>query len=76
MIDWAWPITSQWIGPDDDPVTNQLVVTGVLGGNAAVIRKQWQVEVEPILAMNGLTFPDDITSWAHWDARFRQSNHA
>jgi phenylacetate-CoA oxygenase PaaI subunit len=76
MIDWAWRITSEWIGPDDDPVTNQLVAAGVLGGNTAVIRQQWLAEIEPILVANGLTVPDVVPNWADWDPQFRHSNHA
>jgi phenylacetate-CoA oxygenase PaaI subunit len=76
MIDWAWRITSQWIGPDDDPVTNQLVAAGVLGGSTAVIRKQWQADLVPILETNGLIVPDDEPSWSKWDAQFRHSNDA
>lgn len=73
-VDWAWQITGQWIGPDDDPVTTQLVAAGVLGSGTAVIRKQWLAEVEPVLTINGLTVPEDKSDWSNWDAQFRQSN--
>lgn len=76
MIDWAWRITSQWIGPDHDPVTNRLVIAGVIGGDTTVIRQRWMAEVEPILRTNGLTVPDETPEWSHWDPRFRHSNHA
>lgn len=75
-IDWAWSITNRWIGPDDDPVTSQLVVAGILDGGPAIIRRQWLAEVEPVLVANGLTIPDEEPDWSTWDARFRQGNHA
>lgn len=70
-IDWAWRITSAWIGPDDDPVTAQLAGAGVLGGSAADIRRQWLRAVEPILTANNLTVPVDDADRSNWDPQFR-----
>ncbi|MEM7118913.1 MAG: Phenylacetic acid catabolic protein [Chloroflexota bacterium] len=76
QIDWAWRITDAWLGPDDDAVTGELVVAGVLREGTAVMRQQWLAEVEPLLAANGLTRPEPLTDWSSWDAQFRQNNDA
>lgn len=75
-IDWAWSITNEWIGPDDDPIANQLMDAGVLRGNAATIRSLWLAEVEPILRENGLTVPDREVDWTRWNGQLRQIDHA
>ena len=76
VIDWAWWITSQWIGPDDDPIVNELVAARVLGGNTAVVRQQWLAKVEPILTVNELVIPEKKSDWSNWNPQFRHSNHA
>lgn len=75
-IDWAWSITNSWLGPADDPITNQLVDAGILAANTTAIREQWLAEITPFLSSNGLTLSNDEPIWADWDSQFRHCNHA
>lgn len=75
-IDWAWPITLGWLGPDNDPIVRTLVEAGVLKEETAVIRTRWLEIVRPILRDNGLAVPSVALNWEGWNGRFRHIDHA
>ncbi len=70
-LQWAWAITTVWIGPDNDPVTGQLVEAGVLRGGSAEIRADWLAAITPIFESNELTIPTMTPDWTNWDSQFR-----
>ena len=70
-LQWAWAVTTVWIGPDDDPVTARLAEAGVLRGGSAEIRANWLATVTPIFESNGLTVPIMTPDWTRWDSAFR-----
>lgn len=72
-VAWAWGITWEWLGPDDDPITAALVEAGVLNSGVAAIRAQWLGMVMPLLTQNNLLLPDCAPNWAMWDSHFRHA---
>ncbi len=71
-INWAWQITLEWLGPDDEPTSTLLLENQVLADDIATIRQRWLDDVTPLLSRNHLTIPDVQPDWSHWDAQFRQ----
>jgi len=76
QINWAWQMTDEWLGPDSDPVSKQVVEAGVLAANTAVIRQQWLDQVTPLLQENKFDIPASVTDWSNWNPQFRQCHHA
>ena len=76
QINWAWQITDEWLGPENDPVSNQLVEAGVLAVNTTKIRQKWMEQVTPLLQQNDFDAPQSITDWSTWNPQFRQCNRA
>lgn len=76
QINWAWQITDEWLGPDSDPVSKQVLEGGVLVANTAVIRQQWLDQMTPLLKENKFDIPASVTDWSNWNPQFRQCNHA
>ncbi|MCB8944253.1 MAG: phenylacetate-CoA oxygenase subunit PaaI [Ardenticatenaceae bacterium] len=70
-VSWAYNITSTWLGPNDDAITNTLYAAGVLNADAATLRQRWLAEVEPVLAKCGLVVAAEVQGWEGWNGRFR-----
>lgn len=74
-INWAWQITLEWLGPDNDPTTALLLANNVLNCDVATIRQRWLSDVTPLLSQNNLTVPELSPDWSRWDPKFRHVSH-
>jgi phenylacetate-CoA oxygenase PaaI subunit len=74
-VNWAWHITQEWLGPDDDPVVSTLAAAGILNSNVAAIRAQWLGLITPLLTANGLSLPEFAPNWATWNSQFRHASN-
>jgi phenylacetate-CoA oxygenase PaaI subunit len=70
-LDNFWATAVAWIGPDDDPITHQLVAANILNSTPAMMRQQWLNEVTSLLQKHGLTVPDGEPDWTKWNSEFR-----
>jgi 1,2-phenylacetyl-CoA epoxidase catalytic subunit len=70
-LDKFWGTAVAWIGPDDDPITHQLVTANILNSTPAMMRQQWLNEVTSLLQKHGLTVPDGEPDWTKWNSEFR-----
>lgn len=70
-INWAWQITLEWLGPDDDATSALLLTNQVLKHDIATIRQRWLDDVMPLLSRNQLTVPEIKPDWSRWDPQFR-----
>ena len=70
-LDKFWGTAVAWIGPDDDPITQQLVTASILSHTPAATRQQWLNEVTTLLNQHGFTVPDNMPDWSCWNHEHR-----
>ena len=70
-INWAWQITLEWLGPDDDPTIAPLLAHHMLNHDLSTIRTRWLDDIRPLLSANQLTVPDIEPEWSRWQPQFR-----
>jgi len=73
QINWAFGITDEWIGPNDDPVSAVLQEVAILRSSRAELRASWLGELDPLLAAAGLARPTCRTEWNMWRPAYRDS---
>lgn len=72
-IGWAWGVTWEWLGPDDDPITTALVEAGVLNSTVAATRAQWLGIITPLFGASNLPLPSHTPNWDMWNSQFRHA---
>jgi 1,2-phenylacetyl-CoA epoxidase catalytic subunit len=70
-LDKFWGTAVAWIGPNDDPITNQLVAADILNSTSAELRQRWLDDVTALLEQHGFTVPDGMPDWAQWHSEHR-----
>lgn len=74
-INWAWQITLEWLGPDNDPIAAHLLTNHILNRDIATIRQRWLNDITPLLTQNNLTVPEIELDFERWEPQFRHIAH-
>ena len=68
----AWTLADAWIGPQNDPVTKQLLEAKILTTPADKLRELWRDEANNVLTNHDLSLTAYSLDWSQWDPQRRE----
>jgi phenylacetate-CoA oxygenase PaaI subunit len=71
-LEKAWILADAWIGPQDDPVTKNLLEAKILTTPPDKLRELWRDEANSVLERHDLSLTSYSPDWSQWDPQRRE----